>query len=154
MGFMKAGDAISGQEGRAYATINGRIEEMFYAKTIEATAEKNKSEFKALGRRGTQSKAIGWTGTGSMTIYYATPIFRQMMIDYIKTGRDTYFDIQIVNEDPNSGLGRQTIVLKNVNLDSVIMAKLDVDAEFLDEEISFTFDDVDMQDSFNSITLG
>ncbi|GIO42473.1 phage portal protein [Paenibacillus apis] len=151
---MKAGDAISGQEGRAYATINGRIEEMFYAKTIEATAEKNKSEFKALGRRGTQSKAIGWTGTGSMTIYYATPIFRQMMIDYIKTGRDTYFDIQIVNEDPNSGLGRQTIVLKNVNLDSVIMAKLDVDAEFLDEEISFTFDDVDMQDSFNSITLG
>lgn len=154
MGFMKAGDAISGQEGRAYATINGRIEEMFYAKTIEATAEKNKSEFKALGRRGTQSKAIGWTGTGSMTIYYATPIFRQMMIDYIKTGRDTYFDIQIVNEDPNSGLGRQTIVLKNVNLDSVIMAKLDVDAEFLDEEISFTFDDVDMLDSFNSITLG
>lgn len=154
MGFMKAGDAISGQEGRAYATIDGRVEEMFYAKTIEATAEKNKSEFKALGRRGVQSKAIGWTGTGSMTIYYATPIFRQMMIDYIKTGRDTYFDIQIVNEDPNSGLGRQTIVLKNVNLDSVIMAKLDVDAEFLDEEISFTFDDVDMQDRFNSITLG
>ena len=154
MGFMKAGDAISGQEGRAYATIGGRVEEMFYAKTIEATAEKNKSEFKALGRRGVQSKAIGWTGTGSMTIYYATPIFRQMMIDYIKTGKDTYFDIQIVNEDPNSDLGRQTIVLKNVNLDSVIMAKLDVDAEFLDEEISFTFDDVDMQDSFNSITLG
>lgn len=40
MGFFKAGDAISGQEGRAYATIDGRVEEMFYAKTIEATAEK------------------------------------------------------------------------------------------------------------------
>lgn len=151
---MRAGDAISGQEGRAYATINGSVEEMFYAKTIEATAEKNKAEFKALGRRGVQSKAIGWTGTGSMTIYYATPLFRQMMLDYIKTGKDTYFDMTIVNEDPNSDLGKQTIVLKNVNLDSVIMAKIDVDAEFLDEEISFTFDDVDMLDSFNALTLG
>lgn len=154
MGFMKAGDAISGQEGRAYATINGRVEEMFYAKTIEATAEKNKSEFKALGHRGTQNKANGWTGTGSMTIYYATPLFRQMMIDYIKTGKDTYFDIQVVNEDPNSALGKQTMVLKNVNLDSVILAKLDVDSEFLEEDIDFTFDDADMLNSFNAISLG
>ncbi len=154
MGFFKAGDAISGQEGRAYATINGRVEEMFYAKTIEARAEKNKSEFKALGRRGVQSKAIGWTGTGSMTIYYATPTFRQMMLEYIKTGKDTYFDMQIVNEDANSTLGRQTVILRNVNLDSVVMAKLDVDAEYLEEDIDFTFDDVDIQDSFATPVLG
>ncbi|GIP55960.1 phage tail tube protein [Paenibacillus vini] len=154
MAFFRAGDAISGQEGRAYATIAGRVEELFYAKTIEATAEKNKSEFKSLGRRGVQSKAIGWTGTGSMTIYYATPTFRQMMLDYIKTGKDTYFDLQIVNEDPNSTLGKQTVVLRNVNLNSVIMAKLDVDAEFLEEDIDFTFDDVDIQDSFTMPVMG
>lgn len=40
MSFLKAGDTISGQEGRAYATINGQVEEMFYIKTIEAKAEK------------------------------------------------------------------------------------------------------------------
>ncbi|WP_410769580.1 phage tail tube protein [Fontibacillus sp. BL9] len=154
MGFFKSGDAISGQEGRAYATINGQVEEMFYAKTIEATAEKNKSEFKALGRRGVQTKAVGWSGTGSMTIYYATPVFRQMMLNYIKTGKDTYFDLQIVNEDPNSTIGRQTVILRNVNLDSVIMAKLDVDAEFLDEDIDFTFDDVDIPDNFTTPVLG
>lgn len=153
-GFFRAGDAISGQEGRAYATINGRVEEMFYVKTIEATVEKNKAEFKALGRRAVQSKAIGWTGTGSMTIYYATPTFRQMMLDYIKTGKDTYFDMQIVNEDPNSTLGRQTVILRNVNLDSVVMAKLDVDSEFLEEDISFTFDDVEIPDNFAMPTLG
>ncbi|MFD1179206.1 phage tail tube protein [Paenibacillus puldeungensis] len=145
-------DAISGQEGSAYATINGRVEEMFYAKKIEATAEKQKSEGKTLGRRGTQSKANGWKGTGNMTIYYATPLFRRMMIDYIKTGKDTYFDIQVVNNDPSSTIGKQTVILKNVNLDSAILTKIDVDAEFLDEEISFTFDDVDMPDSFNAPT--
>lgn len=152
--FFKAGDAISGQEGRAYATINGSVEEMFYAKSIEAKADKNKSDFKSLGRRGVQSKANGWKGTGSMSIYYATPVFRQMMLEYIKTGRDTYFDMQVVNEDPGSSIGRQTVTLKNVNLDSVVMAKLDVDAEFLDEDIDFTFDDVDILDSFVRPTLG
>lgn len=154
MSFFKLGDAISGQEGRAYATINGRVEEMFYAKKIEATAEKQKTEGKVLGRRGTQSKASGWKGTGSMSIYYATPIFRQMMLDYIKTGKDTYFDLQVINEDPNSTIGKQTTVLKNVNLDSVIMAKVDVDSDLLDEDVNFTYDDVDILDSFVKPTLG
>ncbi|MEG6521138.1 phage tail tube protein [Desulfotomaculum sp. 1211_IL3151] len=154
MGFFKANDAISGQEGRAYATINGNVEEMFYVKTLEATVEKQKSEMRALGRRGTQHKATGWKGTGTMTIYYATTLFRQLMLDYIKTGKDIYFDIQIVNEDPGSSIGRQTVVLKNVNLDSVIVAKVDTENEFLDEDIDFTFDDIDILDSFSAPVLG
>lgn len=148
MAFLQARDAISGQEGRAYATINGNVEEMFYVKTLEATVEKQKSEMKALGRRGTQHKATGWNGTGSMTIYYVTTRFRQLMLDYIKSGKDVYFDIQIVNEDPTSSIGRQTVVLKNVNLDNVIMAKVDTESEFLEEETNFTFDDVDILESF------
>lgn len=154
MTFFRLQDAISGQEGRAYAIVAGRVEEMFYAKQIEATAEKQKSEGKTLGRRGTQTKANGWKGTGKMTIYYATPIFRRMMLDYIKTGKDSYFDMQVINEDPGSSIGKQTTVLKNVNLDSVIMAKIDVDAELLDEEVSFTYDDVDILDNFNAPVLG
>ncbi|MED3551017.1 phage tail tube protein [Cytobacillus praedii] len=152
MAFLQARDAISGQEGRAYATINGNVEEMFYVKTLEATVEKQKSEMKALGRRGTQHKATGWNGTGSMTIYYVTTRFRQLMLDYIKTGKDVYFDIQIVNEDPTSSIGRQTVVLKNVNLDNVIMAKVDTESEFLEEETNFTFDDVDILESFAAPT--
>lgn len=45
MSWMKAADAISGQEGRAYATIKGRAEEMFYVKSIEVTAKKIKRKF-------------------------------------------------------------------------------------------------------------
>ncbi|MEK3950972.1 phage tail tube protein [Paenibacillus sp. FSL H7-0703] len=154
MAYLKAGDTISGQEGRAFATINGNVEEMFYIKTLEATAEKEKTDVKTLGKRGTQHKANGWSGSGSMTIYYTTTRFRQLMLDYIKTGKDTYFDIMIVNEDPSSSIGKQTVVLKSVNLDSVIMAKVDTDSEVLDEDIDFTFDDVDVPDSFNAPTLG
>lgn len=154
MAFLKAGDTISGQEGRAYATINGQVEEMFYIKSLEATIEKQKTEVRALGKRGTQHKATGWTGSGTMTIYYVTTLFRQLMLDYIKNGRDVYFDVTIVNEDPTSSIGRQTVVLRGVNLDSVVAAKLDTEAEVLDEDVDFTFDDVDILDSFGRPILG
>ena len=154
MAFLKAKDTISGQEGRAYATINGQVEEMFYVKTLEATIEKNKAEVKTLGRRGTQHKATGWSGTGSMTVYYTTTKFRQLMVDYVKDGVDTYFDITVTNEDPTSSIGKQTVVLKGVNLDSVIVASLDTESDALEEDLDFTFEDIEIQDKFNSPTLG
>ncbi|NUU78538.1 phage tail tube protein [Paenibacillus xylanilyticus] len=149
MAFLKASDTISGQEGRAYATINGQTEEMFYVKTLEATVEKQKAEVKTLGRRGVQHKATGWSGSGFMTIFYTTSRFRELMLQYMQNGVDTYFDIEVTNEDPSSTIGKQTVTLKGVNLDSVIMASLDTEAEALEEEVSFTFEDVDMPVSFN-----
>lgn len=154
MGFLKAEDTVSGQEARAYTTINGQVEEMFYAKNIEATVEKNKAEIKTIGKRGTQHKATGWSGSGSMTIYYATSNFRKMMLEYMKNGKDAYFDIQVINEDPTSSVGKQTTVLKNCNLDSIIMAQFDLDSDALEEDIDFTFDDVDILDEFVKPTLG
>ncbi|MFD2613539.1 phage tail tube protein [Paenibacillus gansuensis] len=152
--FLKAGDIVSGQEGRGWITINGINHEMFYLRNLRATAEKNKSEIKTIGKRGTQRKATGWSGTGSMTIFYVTSMFRKLMYDYIKTGKDVYFDITIVNEDPNSTIGKQTVTLKGVNLDSVVMAALDADADELDEDIDFTWEDIDMPDQFVAPVLG
>ncbi|MDP4110215.1 MAG: phage tail tube protein, partial [Bacillota bacterium] len=126
MGFMRYADTINGTEGRAYTIIDGAREEMFYLKSIEAKVEKDKSEGKTLGKRGTQHKTTGWKGSGSATIYYVTSKFRRMMRSYVKNGTDTYFDVQIVNEDPSSSAGRQTVILRDVNLDSVIMARLDL----------------------------
>jgi len=146
-------DTISGAEGRAYATINGNVELMFYLKKWEAKAEKKKTEGKTIGNRATQHKAVGWNGTGTMTIYYVTSLFRKMILDYIKTGKDIYFDVQVVNEDSTSSTGKQTIAIKGVNIDSSIVAKLDVDSEVLDEEVAFTFEDYDILDEFSKPTL-
>ncbi|MDU5141063.1 MAG: phage tail tube protein [Paenibacillus dendritiformis] len=156
MPFLQAKDTISGQEGRAYAIIDGNREEMFYVKKIEAKAEKNKTEVKTLGRRGVQHKATGWSGSGSMTIYYVTSTFRKMMYNYIKNGKDIYFDVMVTNEDPTSSIGKQTVTLKNVNLDSVVMTSLDTEAEVLEEDVDFTFDDVDMDmnETFRAPVLG
>ena len=89
-----------------------------------------------------------------MTIYYITSIFRRLAKEYAKTGKDTYFDITIENDDPTSSVGKQTVVLYKCNLDSTILAKLDVDNTELDEDIDFTFEDFDILDSFGNPTLG
>lgn len=148
--FLRAGDTISGQEGKATAVIDNSVEDMFYLKSLEATAEKNKVEIKTLGKRGVQHKGVGWTGSGTMTVYYVTSKFREMMLKYAKTGKDTYFNITVVNDDPTSTVGKQTVVLYNCNIDSVILAKLDTEDDALDEDIDFTFDDFDILDSFGN----
>ncbi|WP_068505717.1 phage tail tube protein [Paenibacillus kribbensis] len=152
--WLQAKDTISGQQGRLYATINGNVEEMAYCKKFEAKIEKNMTEVKVLGYLGDQNKANGWKGTGSMTFYYVTSLFRQMMLDYVTTGKDTYFDLVAVNEDPTSSIGKQTVTLKNVNISSIIIAKLDTESQLLDEDLDFTFSGVGLQDSFSKPVLG
>ena len=158
MPFLKASDTISGQE--AVATMNIKntdgttsVENMFWAKNLEASAEIQKTEVHTLGKRGAQNKPNGWAGSGNMTIYYVTSLFRRMVLDYIKTGKPVYFDITVTNEDPGSTVGAQTVVLKNCSLDSIILAKFDVEAEVLDESIDFTFDDVDILGEFQTPVL-
>ncbi len=129
------------------AAINGSNEEMFYIKTLEASVEKQKAEIKTLGSRALQHKATGWSGTGTMTIYYVTSKFRQLMLDYMKTGVDTYFSITIMNEDPASRAGKQVVRLNNVNLNKVIMGKLDTESDALEEEMEFTFEGVELETS-------
>jgi core tail protein len=149
---LNSGDTISGREGRAYVKINGNNEELFMAKTIEATVEKAKSEIKAIGRRMTGHKTTGMNGTGSMTLYYLTPLFRSYLKQYKDSGVDLYFDMVIENEDPTSAAGKQTTLLLNCNLDSTVLAKLDGDSDDpLEEDADFTFDDFDILTPFNKI---
>ena len=149
--YMKAKDAISGKEGYLYATIDGKVFQVAECKSITAKIAKNKVEFKALGYRGTQHKATGWSGTGTMVIHYASSRWSKMMIDYTKTGVDVYFKLQLINDDPTSGIGKQTVVLMDVNLDESEISKLDTGADFLDQSMNFTFSDVEMPDEFKEL---
>lgn len=152
MAKLKSFDPISGKEGVAYAKINGNNEELFFAKTIEASVEKAKSEIKAIGRRMTGHKTTGMSGSGSMTLYYLTPLFRQMLKQYKDTGVDIYFDLVVENNDPSSSAGKQTVLLMDCNLDSVVLTKLDGDSDDpLEEDADFTFEDYDILQEFTKI---
>ena len=151
--FMNEQDALSGKQAKAFVTINGQVEELFYAKSLEAKITKKKTDVPVLGKTNVGKRSAGWDGTGTLTIYYVTSLFRKLMLDYVKNGTDFYFDLQIVNEDPQSGAGKETKILKSCNLDEVIAAKFDAASDdLLDEEMPFTFSDYELLNEFNSLS--
>lgn len=148
---LEASEVISGSQGELYITINGERKNIAQGKNIEAKVEKEKTEIGVLGKTGKIAKATSWKGTGSLTIYYNSSLFRKLMIEYIKTGKDFYFDMIVTNEDKTATIGRQTTVLKGCNFNSMILAKINIDDDVLDEELEFTFQDVEMPEEFKEI---
>ena len=146
---MKAKDTVFAALAECFVTIGTRRYNFMQAINLEAKFEKNKTEVPILGKTGKGNKATGWKGTGSATFHYNTSIFRELMKRYKDTGEDVYFDIQVTNEDPTSSVGRQTVILKDCNMDGGLLAKFDADAEYLDEDMDFTFEDFEMPEIFS-----
>lgn len=149
MSYLLAGDTVNGREGTVYATIKGKVYNLLEIKTLEAKVEKQKSDIPVLGFRGIQTKAKGYKGSGSIEAYYVSSLPRQTLIDYMNTGVDTYFTIVVTNEDKTTSLGAQRIQLNNVNIDSAVIAKVDVDADNLTESYDFTFDSAEILQAFD-----
>ncbi len=141
--LMNAGDTIAGSLAECYVTIEGNRYNFMQAINLEASIEKVKTEVPILGKTGKGNKA-----TGSATFHYNTSIFRQLLKRYKDTGEDVYFDIQVSNEDPTSRVGRQTVILKDCNIDGGVLTKFDANAEYLEEEMDFTFEDFEMPETF------
>lgn len=145
---MKTQDVIKGSLATCWVKIDGNRYDFAHAISLEATMEKNKTTVPVLGKTGKNNIASGWEGSGSMTMHYNTSIMRQMLADYKDTGVDVYFEIQVKNEAPGSTIGEQTVILKNCSLDGGILTKFDADADYLDEDVDFTFDDFEIASKF------
>ncbi len=146
---MDAWDAIHGAQGTAYVTIEGTRYKFAQLIDLDADMEKTKSKVPIMGKTGKGNKSTGWEGTGSATFHYNTSIFRKLLKRYKDTGEDIYFDIQVTNEDGSSTVGRQTTILIDCNLDGGKVAKLDANAEYLEDDVTFTFEDWDMPEEFS-----
>lgn len=151
MSTMHARDAVSASLAECFVTIGSNRYKFMQAIDLEASFEKQKTEVPILGRTGKGNKTTGWKGTGSATFHYNTSIFRELMYRYKETGEDVYFDIQVTNEDPTSAVGRQTVILRDCNIDGGILAKFDADAEYLDEDMDFTFEDFEIAETFTRL---
>lgn len=146
--IMNAKDSVSASLAECFAIIEGNRYNLMQALNLEAKLEKTKTEVPILGKTGKGNKATGWKGTGSATFHYNTSIFRELLEKFKNTGEDIYFDIQVTNEDPTSAVGRQTVILKDCNIDGGILAKFDADGEYLDEDMDFTFEDFEIPEKF------
>lgn len=148
---MNAWDALSSAMAECYVTIEGKRYRFMQAIDLEAKVEKKKMQVPILGRMGRGNKGVGWSGSGKATFHYNSSVFREILYHFKESGEDLYFDIQITNDDPVATVGRQTVILKNCNLNGGVLAKFSAEDEYLAESISFTFEDFEIPEKFSEL---
>lgn len=148
MSYLLAGDSINGKLGKAFLVKNGENIELFGLKKIEINAEVQTADFAVVGTLINQKKPKGISYTGSATIYYGTPAFLKILQEYKRTGKFPTVNMQVINEDKSSSVGRQVTAIYNVIFDKIPIAMLDDSADHLQEEISFSFTAFEVLEAF------
>ena len=149
---MNAVDAIYGALAECYVTIDGNRYNLMQMVNFDSHFQSNIVDVPILGRITKGHKMTGGSGSWSGTLHYNTSVFRQWILNYKKTGKLVPFEIQVTNEDESATVGRQTIVLKDCLLDDVTLAKFDANDAILDEDLSGTFDDFEMPETFANLS--
>lgn len=143
-------DTISSKEGKAFITINGQNRELFEISSIKAQLDMSVQARPMLGHRMTQHKVVGAEGTGSMTMYFMNSDMLKLAINYIKNGTLADIKLQIRNEDSQSTVGKQEIVLLGVILNTIPVTNLDDSSDDpITIDTDFTFDDIEGLNFFN-----
>lgn len=149
MAFLLERDTIDGKLGTAFITIDGKNQELFRAKKIEVDGDVQSTDMKAVGTTRIQTKTTGVKQTGSGTIYYGTDLFTKMVMDYMETGKVTYFDLQVTNNDPTATVGTQTIAYYGCKLTGTIpLSLIDIDSDMLEQPFTFSYTNARTLQSF------
>ena len=150
-GYLLAQDSIRGSAGKAFMTVDGENIELFGLKKFESNAEVQTDDFKVVGSLVTQTKVGGVKYSGSATVYYGTPAFLKILLEYKKTGRFPTITFQVENDDEGSSLGGQTLAIRGVVLTKIPLALLDDSTTSLQSEITFTFTDFEVLKAFRDV---
>ena len=151
---MNAWDAVSGSMAECIITIEGKKYNFMQLIDFEATIEKTKKEIPILGRTVKGHKTTAWEGKFKGKAHYNQSVLRKLLSKYNAKALDTYFEIMITNED-DTGKGyvhKQTVILKDCNLNGGVLTKFDVNADFLEEDIEGTFDNFEINPGFSQIS--
>lgn len=147
--FLLERDALNGKEGKGFAVIDGKKLEIFRFKNIQFKATFEQVVFKVVGTVKRQRKTTGIDMTGSFVVYFGMREWSRMVKKFLNTGKHEYFELQIEMNDPNSTIGAQIINITKCKITECDVLKLDVDADFLEQAVSFTALDFEFIEQFN-----
>lgn len=136
---MNPRDVNSSKMAEVLVEIGDNRYNLFNIRNFKASIEKLKEEVPVLGVAGTGEVATGWKGTFEGEAYNNSPIFSDLMMDYIQNGKDTYFSVIVTAHTPSNDTGRLSYVLEGCNLDNIDLINLDVEGDFLKTPVSGTF---------------
>lgn len=147
--YTRLSDTITAQEGTAIITIDGVNRELFEISSLRAQLDMVVQEKRMLGHRMTQHKVTGVTGTGSATLYFMNSEQLNLAIKYIKNGTRGNIKLKVKNNDPQSTIGEQEVVLSNVIFNTIPVTALEESDDPVTFDSDFTFDEINVLETFD-----
>lgn len=146
--FLNGRDTISTKDAKVFVEMDGHVWPMIEATQIVAKLEKNKEDVQTLGSRWKHKKTTSVEGTGTLGGYVISSNWLKYALPYIKGEKDLYFTITMTIEDPTSRAGKQTVLLKDVNLDDIPVADFEANDGVMEWESDFTFEGIELVEPF------
>ena len=127
-----------------YGTVFLGDDEVGEMKSFQAKLEFQKEEIKVAGQMATDTKLMGYSGKGSLSLYKVNSRMVKALLEQIKEGNDPRFTLIGKLADPNSE-GAERIAIKNVSFDDLTLFDFEVGAVGTCE-CPFTFTDIECID--------
>lgn len=118
---------------------------------LTATYKMTTKKVPILGRMTKGVKSVGMELSGKAKFHLNTSMFNKMAYDFLKDGKLHYFDIIVKNEDPNTTVGSQTVILRDCLVEGGTVAKFNADADTLTDEINFSIDRFELVEEYKEL---
>ena len=132
---------INGTHGAVF--LDG--EEISEIKSFQAKLEFQKEEVKVVGQMATDTKYMGYTGKGSLSLHKINSRMIKKIANMIKQGKEPRFTVIGKLADPDS-MGSERIALYSVSFDDLTLMDWEVGALGASEH-PFTFVKYDILDA-------
>lgn len=150
---MHGWQAIAGGRGEAYFTDEetGERELALYLINLSADLKINTTDVDRLGATMKGKKELGSSGTGSVECHANTPIFAKMALRFKQTGVMPRLTIQVTNDDPGAGVGRQTCILKHCLFEKLPLVTIDASEDIIKFSSDFSFEDYEYPELYSKL---
>ena len=128
-----------------YGTVFLGDDEVGEMKSFQAKLEFQKEEIKVAGQMATDTKLMGYSGKGSLSLHKVNSRMVKTLLSEIKQGKDPRFTLIGKLADPNSE-GAERIAIKNVSFDDLTLFDFEIKA-LGEVECPFTFEKCNVIDT-------
>ena len=142
-------DTISGKEGKVYAIVDNKYEQILGLKKYVCKAKINKQPVSQVGTPIVQQKLKDIEWSVNLDYYYGTPLWARLIMRYKKTGEFPDIKVVSINDDKQSSYGKQETMIKGFVPDEVIISELDESTATLENSMGGTASDCDQLEEFN-----